>query len=248
MGIGCVDFCDGASARDGDGMTVTRAFDTAQFVPVPANVNDGVVVSALGPPFTTAFKPVVTSVNPGVTVGASVPAATAPGQALVSDAGNNWTAAASASSLPAPTAQGQTLVAGPGPGYAWTLQIPVAPPAGSNALPAMDGVAAAGVGASFARADHVHPSDTSLYPVTNPAGYQTAGQVTAAINASAYVLPTATTSTLGGVKVDGSTITIAGGVISSVASGGGLADAPSDSTTYARQNGAWINTFDCGTF
>ena len=40
-----------------------------------------------------------------------------------------------------------------------------------------------------------------------------------------YTLPTASTSTLGGVKVDGSTITIADGVISSVGgSGGGTAD------------------------
>ena len=36
-------------------MSVSRAFDTAQFVPVPANVNDGVVVAAVGPPFTTKF-------------------------------------------------------------------------------------------------------------------------------------------------------------------------------------------------
>jgi hypothetical protein len=128
------------------------------------------------------------------------------------------------------------------------VQVPTPPPAGSNTPPSMDGVAAAGSGASFARADHVHPSDTSLYPVTNPAGYQTAGQVTAAINASAYALPTASTSTLGGVKVDGSTITIAAGVISSAGSGGGIGDAPSDGTSYVRQNGAWINVIDCGTF
>ena len=37
----------------------------------------------------------------------------------------------------------------------------------------------------------------------------------------AYTLPTASTSTLGGVKVDGSTITISDGVISSASSGGG---------------------------
>jgi hypothetical protein len=231
-------------------MTVTRAFDLAQFVATPVNVNDGVVVTALGPPFTTAFKPVVTSVNSGVTVGASMPAASAQGQTLVSGAGPGfaWTAAASASSLPAPNAQGQTLVAGPGPGFAWTLQIPPAPPVGSNTPPSMDGVGAAGVGAAFARADHVHPSDTSLYPASNPNGYQTAGQVSAAIGAAAYVLPTATTATLGGVKVDGSTITIAGGVISSVASGGGLADAPSDGTAYVRQSGAWTNVLDAGVF
>jgi hypothetical protein len=39
-----------------------------------------------------------------------------------------------------------------------------------------------------------------------------------------YVLPTASTTVLGGVKVDGSTITIQDGVISSTASGGGTTD------------------------
>lgn len=38
---------------------------------------------------------------------------------------------------------------------------------------------------------------------------------------TAYTLPTATTSTLGGVKVDGTTITITDGVISATSSGGG---------------------------
>ena len=233
-------------------MTVTRAFDLAQFVATPANVNDGVVVSALGPPFTTQFKPLVVGNQPGIIVGASTPAATAPGQTMVSGAGPGfaWTAAASASSLPAPNAQGQTLVAGPGPGYAWTLQIPIDPPSPSNASPAMDSVAAPGTGAAFSRSDHVHPTDTTRYAASNPNGYQTSGQVSAAIGAAAYTLPTASTSTLGGVKVDGSTITIAGGVISSTAvgGGGGLADAPSDGTAYVRQNGAWTNVLDAGTF
>jgi hypothetical protein len=40
-------------------MTLSRAFDLAQWVNEPANVNDGVVVSALGPPFQGQFKPVV---------------------------------------------------------------------------------------------------------------------------------------------------------------------------------------------
>ena len=71
----------------------------------------------------------------------------------------------------------------------------------------------------------------AAYPASNPAGYITA----AAIPAS-YVLPTASTTVLGGVKVDGSTITIAGGVISS---GGGIADAPSNGTAYMRSNAGW---------
>jgi len=103
-------------------MTVTRAFDTAQFVPVPANVNDGVVVSALGPPFVTAFKPVVTSVAPGVTVGASMPAATAQNQILISGAGPGFawalgTNPAAAASVPAATAQYNLIMADATPSW-----------------------------------------------------------------------------------------------------------------------------------
>ena len=50
----------------------------------------------------------------------------------------------------------------------------------------------------------------AAYPASNPAGYITASAIPAP-----YVLPTASTTILGGVKVDGSTVTIAGGTISS---------------------------------
>src|SRR4051794_8433078 len=43
----------------------------------------------------------------------------------------------------------------------------------SDALPAMDGAASAGVAAFFSRGDHVHPVDTSRYPASNPAGFVT---------------------------------------------------------------------------
>jgi hypothetical protein len=49
-------------------------------------------------------------------------------------------------------------------------------------------------------------------------------------------LPTASTSTLGGVKVDGTTILITDGVISSVGSGGGTV-LPSNSAGYLKNNG-----------
>ena len=49
----------------------------------------------------------------------------------------------------------------------------------------------------------------AAYPASNPAGY-----VTAAAIPAPYVLPTASTTVLGGVKVDGSTIAINSGVIS----------------------------------
>jgi hypothetical protein len=40
-------------------MTVSRAFDLAQWVGAPVSVNDGVVVATLGPPFTSKFAPVL---------------------------------------------------------------------------------------------------------------------------------------------------------------------------------------------
>jgi hypothetical protein len=63
-----------------------------------------------------------------------------------------------------------------------------APPAASTTTPLMDGAGAAGSGTTWARADHVHPTDTSRYAATNPAGYQTSAQVTA-------VLPVASSTT-----------------------------------------------------
>ena len=112
-------------------------------------------------------------------------------------------------------------------------------PVVAAATPLMDGSAAVGTSTKYAREDHVHPIDTSRYAASNPSGfqtasqvttalgsyylasnpsgYQTSGQVATAISAAAYSLPTATTSVLGGVKVDGSTITISGGVITAAA-------------------------------
>jgi len=46
---------------------------------------------------------------------------------------------------------------------------PVAVPAPSSTSPAMDGTAAVGTGTTYARADHVHPSDTSRAPLASPA-------------------------------------------------------------------------------
>jgi hypothetical protein len=62
---------------------------------------------------------------------------------------------------------------------------------------------------------------------------------------SAYTLPTASTSVLGGVKVDGSTITITNGVISSVGgTGGGVT--LSDVGTYLNNNGYATQTYVTG--
>ena len=75
---------------------------------------------------------------------------------------SNWTKIATASDL-------ATAIAG------------IVVPGPSSTTPAMDGTAAVGTGTTFARADHVHPVDTPKYNATNPAGYQTAAQVTASL-------------------------------------------------------------------
>jgi hypothetical protein len=69
--------------------------------------------------------------------------------------------------------------------YALTTAIPAA----STTTPLMDGTAAVGTGTTFARADHVHPSDTSRYAASNPSGYQTAAQVTAVLPVASSTLP-----------------------------------------------------------
>jgi hypothetical protein len=58
---------------------------------------------------------------------------------------------------------------------------------------------------------------TDAYSTTNPAGYLNTVEVSALISAGTYSLATASTTVLGGVKIDGSTITINAGVISATA-------------------------------
>jgi hypothetical protein len=69
--------------------------------------------------------------------------------------------------------------------YALTANVPV----GSNNAPLMNGTAAAGLLGTWSRADHVHPSDTSRYAASNPSGYQTAAQVTAALPPASTTTP-----------------------------------------------------------
>jgi hypothetical protein len=87
-------------------------------------------------------------------------------------------------------------------------------PAASTTTPLMDGTATVGALTTYARADHIHPTDTSRYAASNPSGYQTAAQVAASIAAAAYTLPVATNTVLGGVKPDGTTLTNTSGAIS----------------------------------
>ena len=75
----------------------------------------------------------------------------------------------------------------------------------------MDGTAAVGVGATYARADHVHPSDTTRYAASNPSGFQTAAQVTASLGPYALTsaVPTASSTTplMNGAAAIGSGVT-----------------------------------------
>jgi hypothetical protein len=66
-------------------------------------------------------------------------------------------------------------------GYQTAAQVTAAVPVASSTTPVMDGTAAVGTGTTWARADHVHATDTSRYAATNPSGYQTAAQVAAAV-------------------------------------------------------------------
>ena len=58
-------------------------------------------------------------------------------------------------------------------------------PLPSSTTPVMDGTAAIGVGTTWARSDHIHPTDTSRYAASNPSGYQTAAQVATAVTTAA---------------------------------------------------------------
>ena len=61
-------------------------------------------------------------------------------------------------------------------------------PAASSTTPAMDGTAAVGTGTTFARADHVHPTDTSRAAASALAGYLPLAGTTTNDNANAGVI------------------------------------------------------------
>ena len=138
-------------------MTMSRAFDLAQWVNEPANVNDGVVVSALGPPFTSAFKPLVVGAQPGVVVGSSVPAANAQGQIIVSGAGPSFawglaTDPSAAASVPPPTEPNQVIVSD---------AVPTWQPTTANALVLLGGACMLATGGNFAAAAKLTFSTTA---------------------------------------------------------------------------------------
>lgn len=95
----------------------------------------------------------------------------------------------------------------------------------SNQISATDTKYTAGTNVSISASNVISATDTTYNDVTTSAhGLMTASDKVKLNgieeNANNYSLPTASTSTLGGVKVDGTTITITNGVISS--GGGGI--------------------------
>ena len=77
-----------------------------------------------------------------------------------------------------------------------------APPAASSTTPVMDGTGTVGVGTTYARADHVHPSDTSRYAATNPSGYISANQTITLSGDATGSGATAITATLATVNAN----------------------------------------------
>ena len=61
--------------------------------------------------------------------------------------------------------------------YALAANVPIA----SSTLPQMDGLAAVGATGTWADGAHIHPTDNSRYAASNPAGYQTATQISASL-------------------------------------------------------------------
>lgn len=101
---------------------MTKAFDSALFIPPNPNAGEVVEVVSIGPPFQTGWGNYIAG-PPGTTVEASVPAATAQGQVLLSGPGPDfeWTPVVSSSSLPPPTGANQTYVSAQSSPFAMQL-------------------------------------------------------------------------------------------------------------------------------
>ena len=131
-------------------------------------------------------------------------------------------------------------------------------PQPSDTLPLMNApVPVAGVNIDFARVDHVHPTDSSLYSASNPAGYQTKADVTASLGSymplsggeftgtvsfrTAALFASPTNIQVGGGAPSYVLSTNGSGALSWVPPTVGISDAPVDTQTYARSGGQWIN-------
>ena len=109
-------------------------------------------------------------------------------------------------------------------------------PAASSTAPKMDGTAAAGTGTTWARADHVHPTDTSRAPLASPAltGTPTAPTADAGTN-------TTQIATTAFVKTAVDNVTVADFTPASSSADGthGLVPAPTSIGEYLKSDEGW---------
>jgi hypothetical protein len=101
---------------------MTKAFDSALFIPANPNSGELVEVVSPGPPLKTQWGNYIAG-PPGTTVEASVPAATAQGQSLLSGPGPDfeWEPTLTSSTLPTPTGANQTYVSAQSSPFAMQL-------------------------------------------------------------------------------------------------------------------------------
>jgi collagen type II alpha len=103
-------------------------------------------------------------------------------------------------------------------GYQTAAQVSAVLPTASSTAPVMDGTAAAGVGTTFARTDHVHPSDTSRMALkgATDGGNAAAGNIGEQIAASittAVSLTTNVTANIGSISLTPGDWAVSGVVI-----------------------------------
>lgn len=168
--------------------TIAATIDTARNFSLTAGLAVAGTVSGVG--FTALLAPYAPLASPVFTGTPTLPTGTiavtqAPGTSNTTPATTAFVGAAvTAGTYTLPTASTTVLGGVKIDGTSVTIAggvISAALPVASSTTPGMDGTATIGVGTTWARADHIHPTDTSRYAVSNPSGYQTAAQVTAVL-------------------------------------------------------------------
>jgi hypothetical protein len=172
----------GATGPQGPSGTASAGGTSGQIQFNSAGSLGGFTVSGDGTLNTSTGALTVTKTN-GTAFGAVAAAGYGPAPAMDGTAAAGVATTVSRSDHIHPTDTSRYAASNPA-GYQTAAQVTAvlpAVPAPSSTAPVMDGAAAVGVGTAWARSDHVHPTDTSRYAAANPAGYQTAANVTASL-------------------------------------------------------------------